>query len=479
MADLKSIPFWDNLRGFQKSAARWLEHKNGTGLLADPMGSGKTIEAMTYLALHPELRPVLVIPPATVKLKWEREVKKWMPEEDAQVVFGLSPFKVTGSIIIINWDIIFVGEKVLNHKYVLGESNKKYVTKYRARDELADTKWAVIIGDEIHKISNNAAGRTVAFKQVCKNKKAKKIVLSGTPIENRPINFFNILKILDPKTFMWRKFTIDYCDKKHNGFGWNYNGSSNTADLHHKVKSVMLRRDKSVILPDLPPLQRTIIPLELDNKGKYRKAEKDFIQYLRDHKGNIKAEKASAALHLARFEGLKQLAVQGIIKSVIKWVEDYLESGEKLVIGCIHRDVNEILYKKFKGISVQIIGGISAKAKESAIYKFQNNPKIKLAVCNIIAAGEGIDLYAANSTLTIEYLWKPGPHDQFEARVHRIGQEADSVNAYYLIAAGTVMEDIAELIDAKRKEIDAIIDGIITPETSLITELMKRYKDGA
>ena len=99
MADLKSIPFWDNLRGFQKSAARWLEHKNGTGLLADPMGSGKTIEAMTYLALHPELRPVLVIPPATVKLKWEREVKKWMPEEDAQVVFGLSPFKVTGSII--------------------------------------------------------------------------------------------------------------------------------------------------------------------------------------------------------------------------------------------------------------------------------------------------------------------------------------------------------------------------------------------
>ncbi len=478
MKNIKSIPFLDKLRGFQKSAIRWMDYKNGIGLFADPMGSGKTIEAIGYLALYPELRPVLVIMPATVKLKWEKEIKKWLPEDTPQVIDGNKQFEVTGSIILINWDIIYKGKNVFNPKFALGSSKKEYIKKYWARDELLETDWKVVVGDEIHKISNSKAARTIAFKQICRKKK-KIMALSGTPLENRPIDFYNILRILDPKTFgNWYDFTMLYCGRKHNGFGFTYTGSSKTEELHQKVKSIMLRREKHIILPDLPPLQRTIIPVKIDNRNEYRKVQNNYIRWLTSKEGAESAAIANNALHLSRIESLKQLAVEGILNSVMKWIEDYLESGEKLVVGCIHRDINDILYKKFSKISTQLIGGMSNAKKESAIFKFQNNPKTKLIICNIIAAAEGIDLYAANSTLTIEYLWKPGPHDQFENRVHRIGQKADSVNAYYLIGVDTVMEDIAELIDKKRMIIDAVIDGKETSEESLFIELLSKMKGG-
>jgi SWI/SNF-related matrix-associated actin-dependent regulator of chromatin subfamily A-like protein 1 len=474
MRALSNIPFLDDLRGFQKSAARWLDLKNGVGLLADPMGAGKTIETLAYLALYPELRPVLIVVPLVVKLKWKREIEKWMPWETPQVVDGNAEFKVTGSIVLINWDIIHVSEKVTNPKYILGYSKKQYINMYASRPELLETKWAVVVGDEIHKISNDGTARTKAFQQICKKKK-KIIGLSGTPVENRPIDFLNILRILNPKLFGWRHFRLTYCGRTRTPYGWDHSGSSNLAELHGKVMKVMLRRDKAVILPELPPLQRIIIPVEIDNKKEYRTAKANYIEWLVKHKGLEKARSAREAIHFSKMETLKQLAVKGILKSAVTWIKDYLETEEKLVVGCIHTSVVDALYKEFGKTALKITG--ATKDKDAAGLMFQNNPKYRLAICNIEAAGLGIDLFAANSTLSLEYLWKPAPHDQFEARVHRIGQDASAVNAYYMIGVDTVMEIIAELIDEKRKVIDAIVDGRETEDIDLLTELLKRINE--
>ena len=98
-------------------------------------------------------------------------------------------------------------------------------------------------------------------------------------------------------------------------------------------------------------------------------------------------------------------------------------------------------------------------------------------VGNIKAAGTGITLTAASSTCFLELSWTPGEHDQAEDRVHRIGQEADSVNAYYLLADGTIENDISEMLDEKRKILVSVLDGKEVEEKGMLTELMKRIKE--
>lgn len=447
---------------FQKEGVAFIESRNGRALMAHEMGLGKTAMALAYLQLHPELRPTLIIVPASLKLNWAKEINMWMSNSkenaDVQTLSG-SPNKTSGSplhgnIVIINYDILQKWEKRI----------KEY-------------KFKVIILDEAHYIKNSKAQRSKAVIKICKATKHI-IALSGTPIINRPIEFFNSIKIIEPHLFPSRwKFAHEFCGAKHNGFGWAFNGATNTDKLHKLLTdTIMIRKKKEDVLKDLPPKTRSIIPLEINNFKQYKFAEADIISWIRENEGKEKAEKASQAEVLVSFEKLKQLATNGKIKQCINWIEDFLESDQKLIIFATHKNTINSLMSHFGNIAVKLDGSTPANARQFVVDEFQNNPDIRLFIGNIKAAGVGITLTAASNVCILEFPWSPGDLKQAEDRAHRIGQEANSVNIYYLIANQTIEEDIAEIISKKQKVLSQILDGKTVNQESVLSELIKKIK---
>lgn len=303
------------------------------------------------------------------------------------------------------------------------------------------------------------------------------LALSGTPIVNRPVEFYNPINLVSPGLFpSFFHYARRYCGAIHNGFGWDFNGASNTQELHHKLtSSIMMRRLKKDVLKELPTKRRLTVPIEIETGCEYWRAERGFNEWLRGISPE-KAEKAAAAEAMVKINYLKQLAVAAKMNSCIEWIRDFLDSGEKLVVFAHHKQTVDELMKEFGAAAVKIDGSVSASGRQAAVDAFQTDDRIRLFV-GTKAAAEGITLTAASSTCTIELQWQPGIHSQMEDRVHRIGQTADSVTAWYLLAGGTIEEDIAELIDSKQQVLSQVLDGEEAAEESLFTELLRRFRE--
>jgi SNF2 family DNA or RNA helicase len=437
---------------FQRHGLEFLERKNGRALIADEMGLGKTVQALAYLQLHPELRPAIIICPASLKLNWAKEAERWMSSPRCEIIGGKNPYFLNGQIIIINYDVL-----------------------YDWVDTLRAIQPKVIITDECHYYKSNTTRRTKAIKKLAKGV-PHFIALSGTPIINRPIEIYNAVNLIDPDALptFW-VYAQRYCGARHNGFGWDFSGATNQQELHNRlIQSVMIRRLKQDVLRDLPDKVRSFVPIELNNASEYAKAEQDFIRYLLEKKGIQAAQKAKGAETLVKIETLKQLAVEGKLQQAINWIRDFLESGEKLVVFAVHKSTMDYLMKEFPKISVKIDGSTTIPNRQKAVDMFQNDPNTQLFVGNIQAAGVGITLTKSSNVAFLELPWTPGALVQAEDRCHRIGQQ-DSVTIWFLLAAHTIEERIAHLLDSKRKVLDRVLDGVETEEDSLLSELIKGY----
>lgn len=450
------------LRPFQNEGVAIIEARGGNVILADEMGLGKTVEALAWLQLHPELYPVVIVVPASLKLNWLKEALTWMSHPSIEVVLGNRPWKLKKKIIVINYDIL-----------------EAWV------DHLVELDPKVLITDECQLYKSNKAKRTKMIKKLAKNV-PHILALSGTPIVNRPIEIYNAWKLTDPEGCpeYWY-FLKRYCNLRHTGFGWDSSGASHLEELHEKlINTVMIRRKKEDVLKDLPDKVRSFVPIQLHNESTYRRAEANFITYIEEVKGKEAAEKASQAEMMVTMEGLKQLAVQGKLVEAIEWIDNFLDSGEKLVVFAVHHFVIDALMAKFSYIDkthkladrvVKVDGSVSMTERQRAVDTFQNNPNCRLFVGNIKAAGVGITLTASSNVVFLELPWTPGDVTQAEDRCHRIGQK-ESVNIYYLLATGTIEEEIAQLLDKKRKILDAVTDGIETNQETLLKELIRIYK---
>jgi len=327
-----------------------------------------------------------------------------------------------------------------------------------------------------HYIKSSKAQRTKAVKKLGKNIEHI-IALTGTPIENRPIEIYNAWKLIDPvgcPNYMY--YTQHFCNAHNNGFGININGASNTLELNSILTStIMIRRKKSDVLKELPEKIRSFVPLELANKTEYREAEKDFIAFVKKEKGLEAAQRASNAESFAKIEGLKQLAVKGKLKQAIEWITDFLESDQKLVVFAIHKFVIEKLEEEFKDVCVKIDGSVSIPLRQKAVEEFQGNEKVKLFIGNIQSSGVGITLTAASNVAFLELPWSPSAAQQAEDRCHRIGQK-NAVTVHFLLSQNTIEEKLAQIIDTKQVILNAVLDGQDTDQESLLTEIMKQYE---
>lgn len=461
--DLKSIdrrlevriPPHLELYPFQKVGVAFAEASNGRCLIGDEMGIGKTIQAIAYAALNPA-RPALVVCPANVKYNWQKEIKKWLPGETAQVIDSGKAELIGADFYIINYDLM----------------TKKL-------DELLKVNPRLTIIDEAHYLKNEKAKRTIATMTLARFC-PKVIALSGTAIASRPKEFFNILNLLRPDEFSSKwNFMQSYCDPYHNGFGWDFDGASNTKELNERTRDVCIRRLKSEVLPDLPPKTRQFLPIQLTpaQREVYDIAQDEWEEKLNEY--YLNGESIPPGTMLNMLSDLRHKC--GIIKVpyACDWIREYNAStGKPMIVFAHHKDV-------IKGIHLaleddykvaNITGETPAKMRQVIVNSFQEG-EIEVLLCNTIAAKEGLTLTKADTALFIEREWVPSDEEQAEARIHRIGQDSDSVHSVYLSCMNTIDEHFDRVVEQKRQVVKAVLDGgDVEERKSLVKELVKKMR---
>lgn len=428
---------------------------NGRGvLIGDEMGLGKTIQAIGLINLRPEIKSVVIVCPNTLKLNWARELKKWLVRPmSIEVQYSNKAFS-TADIVIINYDIV--------HKF-LGVLN--------------DRDWDLRVCDESQYIKNPKARRT---KSTLAIRAARKAALTGTPIENRPIEIWPVLNDLDPSA--WPKggffqFARRYCAAKQNGFGWDFSGHSNEAELQHKLRSsIMVRRLKADVLKELPAKQRQVIELDGDGCRELLELEEHMVAEreaaLTELRARVELARASEsreeyaeAVHALRrgqgaaFEDMAEIrhkVAKAKLPQCLAFIEDAMESGKVLVF-CHHLDIVAGVVAQFPQAAV-ITGNTPAPKRMEQVDRFQNDPACNIFIGNL-AAAEGLTLTAGSHVIFVEMQWVPGKHAQMEDRAHRIGQR-DSVLCSYLVLEGSLDAHMSRTIVDKLAVIDACLDKV-------------------
>jgi SWI/SNF-related matrix-associated actin-dependent regulator of chromatin subfamily A-like protein 1 len=467
------------LYDYQNVGVSFIESKKGRALIADEMGLGKTVQALAWLQYRFAVRPAVIICTATMKEVWAMEARKWTTGRKIQVLYGAkTDVELDADLIIINYDLIAYWSK-----------------------KLISLGIQAVIMDEIHKIKNPKAIRTKQVRKVCQGV-PHVIGLSGTPIENGVYELYNAVDIINPLIFPSRKLFLDrYCDPKFNGFGTDYSGASNVEELHKILtNSIMIRRMKKDVLKELPDKTFRILPMELKNRGAYRMAEKEFLNYIRksteeelqeqvqsinkEYTSDItcvneqlqeelieeRMEKANPLTHLNL---LKQLSIKGRLPSIIQWIEDFLESGEKLVVFCEHIEVMGHLSTHFRN-SLYINGSIAPRKRLAVVEAFQKYKKHNLFIGNA-AAQEGVTLTASSNVLIIEFPWTPGALAQRIDRVHRATQKR-AVTVWYSVGKDTVDEKIAKILNEKQQIASDVLQGKGSKGSNTLYELIESYK---
>jgi SWI/SNF-related matrix-associated actin-dependent regulator of chromatin subfamily A-like protein 1 len=417
----------------------------GRCIIGDEMGLGKTIQALTVLAVKNAF-PAVVVCPASLKGNWKREIERALPGRSVKVLTGrkASADQLDADITVVNYDILAAWEAALGSPQAL-------------------------VLDESHYAKNKDAARTKAALALASRVPADGVVLglTGTPLLNRPQELLAQLQILGrltditgPANKPEGKFLFRYCGPENNGYGYTFTGASNTEELNTRLRGTcLIRRLRADALGTNDTVR---IPAYMSLNGAldtYRKAEADFIGYLKETEGVAAANKARQAEAIARLTKLRVLCGLAKVPATIEWIENWLDSneGKAIVVFAWHREVQEALVAAFPG-SAYILGGQNVKTTEAQKERFQAGAT-RIIVCSIQAAKEGHTLTAASDVLFVEQPWNPGTQQQAEDRVNRIGQTAKQCFAYSALAEDTVDEMVYELIETKRRTFQAVADG--------------------
>lgn len=428
------------LRPFQKAGVRYALEKEKT-FIADEVGLGKTVQALSVIEAKNAF-PVLIICPATLKLNWKKEIEKWISP-----IFSVSINIINGrdnqeieeaDIQIINYDILHNNIKLLK-----------------------DIAFEGLIVDESHKIKNHKAKRTKAVLKLVEEQNIPiRLLLSATPIKNRPrelISQLNVLGRLDDLGGFWR-FANRYCNAEKTRWGLDMDGAGNLDEMNKILREkCFVRREKAEVLNELPEKVRTPVPMEIKNRGEYEDARRSIITYLADKEGEEEAKRAIRAEVLVKINKLKEIVAEGKFNNVVNWVRDFLESEEKLVLFAHHRSMTERLADEFDAL--RIVGGMEGVDKDRAVERFQNEDNEKLIVISLQAGGEGLTLTESSNVAFAEFGWTPTEHEQAEGRCYGRLNDVHSINSWFLIAENTIEEEILELIEKKEDIFDKAIRG--------------------
>jgi SWI/SNF-related matrix-associated actin-dependent regulator 1 of chromatin subfamily A len=420
------------LKPFQEIGVEFLTTRY-QAILADDMGLGKTIQVIRALE---KLKPsfVVIVCPASMKLSWYDNMVAQFGYSYAtgiQVLKGGNePIKITTNVVIVSYDLLI---RVM----------------YRFKNRKID----VLVCDESHQLRSGGL-----VKDMPPSKRAVAVLgrkglirqsvftwfLTGTPIYNRTVDLYPVLatvahrelgKYVDFGMFCWK-----FCG------GELGLGSSCQGELAERLKSIMIRRTKQQVLPDLPAVTEENIYIEPNNHMRALIEEQD-----KNSGGDMDFGKLSRHRH--------QLAIEKIPK-VIEYVREVLEgTNEKVMIVCHHQAVMQGVAARLSEAGVEVYhGGMSAEQKEHAKRSFINDKKKRIFIGQILSAGTGLDgLQKVCSTMIMaEWDWTPGANSQVVDRLNRMGQE-NPVTLIRLIIKGSLEEKILKSNTVKRGNISKTI----------------------
>ena len=419
-------------------------------ILADDMGLGKTRQAIVAMETGCPEGTILIVCPASIKLNWKREIL--MVDDSASIeVLGIDSTQTEAPRwVIINYDIL-----------------GKHAEHLRA------INWSGILLDEAHFIKNASKRTNHCLKLLGVQADAHAPVLgpdyvfllTGTPMTNRPKDLFNLLRCVGhPAARSFLSFAKRFCDAYRNDYGWVTTGASNLDELNLLMKETSLRRMKDEVL-DLPPKVRTWVPVDISTSKAAFNAIDGFLSWYvgtdpsapNDREFLSRLTKVRTALHKAKF------------KAVSERVKDVVSAGEKVVVFTCFNDGIERHKKILGDQAVTITGSDTSANRTKAVDRFQSDPTVRVALCNIIAGGVGITLTAGTHVIFQDLDWVPANHAQAEDRCYRIGQE-NRVTVEYFHADGTLDAYIARLLEGKMALI-AAVEAEDVPDQSLLTEV--------
>jgi SNF2 family DNA or RNA helicase len=437
------------LAPFQWGAVRYALRARRV-FLADEQGLGKTVEALATVEAD-DAYPTVVVCPASLKLNWEREINHWLPHRSVAIIQGRQPVPPTAEITILNYEVV--------------AAHRQALARLRPR---------ALVVDESHLCKNPQAKRTQAVRRLAEAvaPDGLRLALTGTPVLNHAEELISQLRVIGRLE--------DFGSGAR--FARQFRGQLSEERLHwHLRRRCFVRRLKSEVLPQLPAKRQVVVPVALDNTREYRLAEADVIEWLRQQPLDLRELNARIAStlraeRLAQLGTLQRLAARGKLHAALAWIHDFLASGEPLVVFARHVEVQEAVLERFPH-ALHLLGRDAIADREASVQAFQDPDGPQLIVCATRVAAQGITLTRASNVAFLELEWTPAMHDQAEDRCHRIGQH-DAVTAWYLLAADTIDETMARLIERKRGLVAAVTDGRTFEGDGLVDGVVRELRGG-
>eukprot|EP00931_Biecheleriopsis_adriatica_P102645 TRINITY_DN7758_c0_g1_i1.p1 TRINITY_DN7758_c0_g1~~TRINITY_DN7758_c0_g1_i1.p1 ORF type:complete len:727 (-),score=171.73 TRINITY_DN7758_c0_g1_i1:97-2211(-) len=418
------------LMPYQQTAVRRALAQEGCALLADEMGLGKTVQALAIIAQYLDQEgPALVVTPSSLGAVWRQQALQWLkalkPSEIQLVRSAREHPRSHAKLVIVPY-ALFIRAKALS-------------------STPSGQPWQIVACDEAHCLRNPDSQRGKVLLPVL-HRARRRLLITGTPTPKQASEAYTLLHGL-------KQLSCDF-----NEWCSRYGGKfteQREAEIAALLYEVMVRRTKASVLDQLPPKHRRRIELQLPAKA------------LRQ----LKSEKAddlgmAGDDHFRLLSKLKEAATQ-------EYVDYLLEASEEKFLLFAHHismlDALSAVLDRHGTSHIRIEGATKVEERVKLIQKFQEDPRCRVAVLSVTAAGEGITLTAAARVVFCELCPAvPGVIEQAEARVHRLGQRAGSVDVHFLVVEGTGDDRVFQRLEARGSAVEKVlVDNFTQPAASV------------
>ncbi|SFS30531.1 DEAD/DEAH box helicase [Lutibacter maritimus] len=461
-----------SLRPYQgNGVARGLQLKRFIN--GDEQGLGKTVQSISTLYVADkqgeETFPCLVICPSSTKINWQREWHQWTDKKavvlDDKNKNTWHRFYEMGMVDVFITNYESLKKFFVDYMPPKGQMRNSMDIKLNKR---ADLFKSVII-DESHRCKDTKTQQTKFALRISQNKHWR-ILLTGTPVVNKPIDLFPQLAIMGHLNKFGgpKGYKVRYCEGGY--------GASNLKELNFLLnKYCFFRREKVDVAKDLPEKQRQTILCDITTRNEYNRAKNQFVKYLEEQGWDDKeiAKKLRGEI-MVKMGELKRISALGKLAEVKEFVNEVMDSGQKLIVFCSLHSIVDAMLQEYPN-AVTVTGRDSMDVKQANIDAFQKNPDVKLIVCNIKAAGVGITLTASSRVAFIEYPWTYADCVQCEDRAHRIGQK-NNVMCTYFLGENTIDEKLFEMIQSKAATANTITGATDEMKTDFINNVKDLFK---
>lgn len=416
--------------------------KNNRCILADTMGKAKTSTTIYAALLMGEGARILVVTQKSLKYNFAKEISYF---DDRYVVVDKT--WVTDKFTIVHYDAL-----------------KKW------QKDIVKDSFDIVIIDEAHLLKSTKIGRSVAMTEILKKLEPSKLwLLTGTPINNRPIDYFNLLRMIKhPVSKNWMTFVERYCAGKKDHWGkWDVSGASNLKELHELIKASVLRR-VNTSADGLPNKTRQAVFLELKNRKGYDAVidnhRKKKFELLKDEDGfdgkaeDIDVEKITELLLYRQFCALEKIEDGSLIDIVNNILEE--DETNKIIVFTNFRAVIDNVHEHFGSEICSYLDGriLDSKRRLEIVDEFNEDDRKKVMAVNLKVGSVGHNIQGANYVIVNDMDWVPSNMLQAEARAHRYGQKRD-VSVLYPIYDRTVENILYNVVDDKMNVISTVVEG--------------------